>query len=49
MIIRAICIIPLLIALALITKKYLIKPYGYVTINFTVEEIVPLKKGDREI
>lgn len=45
--IRAVISIPLLAALALILKYYLIEPYSISVLEFEFES-VPMKKGDRE-
>lgn len=48
--IRAILITPIMVALALTVKTYLIEPYGVVSlIEFEVQVDRILKKGDREI
>lgn len=44
---RACISIPLLAALALILKYYLIEPYSVSVLEFEFES-VPMKKGDRE-
>jgi hypothetical protein len=47
--IRSICITPILIALALIIKWYLVQPYSGRIITFDIEFDNVMKKGDREI
>ena len=47
---RAICITPILIGLALIIKTYMVEPYGVTTIlEFELKADRILRKGDREI
>lgn len=47
--IRAICITPVLIGIALLIKNYLVEPYGIGMVRFEIEVQKILRKGDRQI